>query len=486
MRQEALSINSSETYRKKILVVDDYPPTRDMIVEALAAHGYVNVKGVENGTQALEILRHDPHHLVISDVIMPGMDGIDLLRHLKELRRRPAVIMVTGQPEVELTVKAMKTGAVDYLKKPFKLDDLMFRVNLYLRDESWKNNGGELAKRQEELSVHSYIFDSVETIAGNNDQIFEQVADLALKVVDGEACYLFLYDRDEGSFYPQIVRPTSEESDLRAQLSSLSKILHKAITRQEAIIATHHDHPLFSPSLICAPLMIRGNPFGVLAVRRKKHFGTFTRKDLHYVVSLTKRASLNIENKLLYESLYTNVFETFKSLVTSIHIRDQYTEEHSQRVTDLALKIAGAMAESEADCEALRIAGALHDIGKIAIPDAILLKPGRLTKEEYEIIKTHASQGEAVLTPISLFDKERKIVRYHHERWDGNGYPDGLRGEQIPLLARILAVADTYDAMTNNRPYQAARTHGEALEEIVRCKESQFDPAVVDRLLTFP
>lgn len=483
MTREALAIDKSHAYQKKILVVDDYPPTREIIVEALAAQGYVNVREAENGAQALEMIRRNPYHLVISDVMMPGMDGIDLLQHLREMRKRPIVIMITAQSEVALTVKAMKTGAVDYLKKPFKLDDLVFRVNLYLQGESWKHQENKIEERQEELSVHSYIFDSVETIAGNNDQIFEQIVDLALKVVDGEACQLFLYDREENRFYPQIVRPAAEEPALRDQFSYLSKILHKSVERQEAIITSHNDHPLFSPSLICAPLMIRGNPFGVLAVRRKKNFGTFTRQDLHYVVSLTKRASLNIENKLLYESLYTNVFETFKSLVSSIQFRDQYTEAHSLRVTELALKIATHMALPGEDLEALRIAGALHDIGKIAIPDDILLKPGRLTKEEYDVIKTHAYHGETILTPISLFERERGIVRHHHERWDGNGYPDGLQGERIPLLARILAVADTYDAITNNRPYQRARSHEEALEEIIRHKGTQFDPTLVDLLI---
>jgi putative nucleotidyltransferase with HDIG domain len=292
-----------------------------------------------------------------------------------------------------------------------------------------------------------------------------------------------LYDREGDTFYPKLVRPEHEGKAIGESLPLIEKLLHKTLKGQEAVIAANEDNPLFAPAMICAPLTIRGNPFGVLSVRRKKTFGSFTKKDLHYVMSLTKRASLNIENRLLYESLYMNVYETFKSLVASVQLRDQYTEAHSHRVTEMAVKIAYEMGVSREELEVLKIAGALHDIGKIAIPDAILLKPGRLTTEEYEVIKTHSDLGEQILAPVSLFDEEKKIVRHHHERWDGRGYPDGLKGEEIPLLARILAVADTYDAITNNRPYQKARSHEVAMEEILRNAGTQFDPSVVDCLM---
>jgi len=483
MTDEGILLKRVNPYQKKILVVDDYPPTREMIVEALEACGYEYVREAENGLQALNILREEPHHLVISDVMMPQMDGIDLLQHLKEMKNSPTVIMITAQSEIDLTVKAMKKGAVDYLKKPFKLDDLIYRVNLYLQGQEFSAGEENISDRAEELSIYSYIFDSVETIEGDNDRIFEQVADLALKVVEGEACYLFLYDREGDTFYPKLVRPEHEGKAIGESLPLIEKLLHKTLKGQEAVIAANEDNPLFAPAMICAPLTIRGNPFGVLSVRRKKTFGSFTKKDLHYVMSLTKRASLNIENRLLYESLYMNVYETFKSLVASVQLRDQYTEAHSHRVTEMAVKIAYEMGVSREELEVLKIAGALHDIGKIAIPDAILLKPGRLTTEEYEVIKTHSDLGEQILAPVSLFDEEKKIVRHHHERWDGRGYPDGLKGEEIPLLARILAVADTYDAITNNRPYQKARSHEVAMEEILRNAGTQFDPSVVDCLM---
>ncbi|MCX7982238.1 MAG: response regulator [Syntrophales bacterium] len=484
MSSGGVFISEESPYQKKILVVDDYPPTREMIVEALSACGYENVREAENGYQALEILRQEPYHLVISDVMMPCMDGIDLLQHVREMKKRPVVIMITAQSEIDLTVKAMKKGAVDYLKKPFKIDELIYRVDLYLKGQEFYEGREEFSEREEELSVHSYIFDSVETIEGDNDRIFEQIVDLALKVVEGDACQLYLYDREENLFYPKIVKPEEEREAVQENLPAIEKILYKTLSRKEAVIAKSEENPFFSPAIICAPLTIRGNPFGVLTVRRKKTFGSFTKKDLHYVVSLTKRASLNIENRLLYESLFNNVYETFRSLVASVQLRDHYTEEHSERVTEMALKIANRMNVSEDDRAVLRVAGALHDIGKIAIPDAILLKPGRLTEGEYEVIKKHTLLGEEILSPISLFDREREIVRYHHERWDGGGYPYGLKGEEIPLLARILAVADTYDAITNNRPYQRARSQKQAIEEILRNRGTQFDPNVVDILVS--
>jgi len=175
--------------------------------------------------------------------------------------------------------------------------------------------------------------------------------------------------------------------------------------------------------------------------------------------------------------------DTLRSLISSIQARDAYTEEHSERVTGEALRLAAFLNCSATDLESLRIAGILHDLGKIATPDGILLKKGRLTDEEYTVIKNHAAVGENILKPIILLDKERKIIHCHHERWDGRGYPLGLKGSEIPLLARILSVVDSYDAMTNNRPYRAALSREKALLELTSNRGTQFDPDVVDAYL---
>ena len=487
----AVGIDEASPYKKKILVVDDYVPTRQMIVEALNSSGYNLVSEADNGRDALDMFRDESYDLVISDVMMPRMGGIDLLQNLIDMHSNTAVIMITAQPAVDLTVKAMKKGAVDFLKKPFNIDDLLYKVNVYLQEQNVLSNplqsemdlSKELTDKREELSVHSYIYDSVETIEGDNEAIFEKVVDLAMRVVEGDACHLLLYDEDGGEFHPKIVRPEEEMADMDRTVAALQHFYKSAIEKEEALIIHSADNPLIAPSMICAPLMIRGNPFGVLSIRKKKDRGVFTSKDLHYVMSLTKRASLNLENKLLYESLFTNVLATFKSLIASIQIRDQYTEEHSVRVTKMALDIAMSMGCPERDVESLRIAGALHDIGKIAIPDAVLLKPDKLSNDEYRVIMNHSQLGETILTPIALYDKERRIVLHHHERWDGRGYPGGLAGDEIPLLARIISVADTFDAITNNRPYREARSVEFAIGEIDKNRGSQFDSNVVDHFM---
>jgi len=154
------------------------------------------------------------------------------------------------------------------------------------------------------------------------------------------------------------------------------------------------------------------------------------------------------------------------------------TEGHSQRVSRLAGQIAMQMRLSEAEIEEIRLAGALHDVGKLGIPDNILYKPGRLTPEEFEVIKSHAAWGAKILEPLKVTAIKR-IVRHHHERYDGKGYPDHLKGEEIPLGARIVAVAESFHNMVSHLRYRSARTCEEALAELCRCSGTQFDPKVV-------
>ena len=485
-----------ENRQHKILVVDDYMPSRKVIVDALNTSNHYDISEAENGIEALKILQAAPHDLVISDIMMPGMSGMDLLKHIREIDPSVRVIMITAFPAIDLSVTAMKGGAVDFLIKPFDIYDLIYRVDLYLREKEILDKKGNhavetdrarLIEAGKDLSLKSFIYDSVETINGDNEQIFQRMVDLAVRIVDGGFCGLYLYDEEEKNYHPKIIRNCEGRKISKEIPPVLREICERVVAKKEALVIHAEGDPIVGPSLICAPLKIRENVLGVLSVRKRQNRGVFNEKDLQYILTLARRSSLNLENKVLYESIYANVMDTFKSLVASIQIRDFYTEEHSKRVTELSLKIARTMRCPERDIESLRIAAMLHDIGKISVPDGILLKPGRLTDGEYEVIKKHPRAGEDILRTVLLFDHVRMIIRHHHERWDGRGYPQGIAGTDIPLLSGILTVADALDAMTNNRPYRQAMPLKKALVELRRNSDIQFDGEVVDAALSlFP
>jgi putative nucleotidyltransferase with HDIG domain len=174
---------------------------------------------------------------------------------------------------------------------------------------------------------------------------------------------------------------------------------------------------------------------------------------------------------------------TVKSLVSAIDAKDEYTRHHSTRVTEFTLKIAAKMGFSDKELGDLELASLLHDVGKIAVPESVLNKPGKLTDAEFMLIKEHPARGEAILRPVIELKEMARVVRAHHERYDGSGYPDRLKGREIPLGARIMAIADTYDSITSERPYRKAASHRYAVKEIISCSGTQFDPEVVEHFL---
>ena len=177
---------------------------------------------------------------------------------------------------------------------------------------------------------------------------------------------------------------------------------------------------------------------------------------------------------------------TVRALANAVEARDAYTGRHAERVAAYGLEIAAAAGVEIADNPEMEFGFLLHDVGKVAVPDAILFKPDRLTEEEYALIRKHPVTGWEILREIEFLGEAKLVVRHHHERWDGGGYPDGLQGEDIPLVARIFAVADTLDALTTDRPYRPATTFPAARAEIARFSGSQFDPAVVDAFARVP
>jgi HD-GYP domain-containing protein (c-di-GMP phosphodiesterase class II) len=177
--------------------------------------------------------------------------------------------------------------------------------------------------------------------------------------------------------------------------------------------------------------------------------------------------------------------DAIEALAAALIERDRYTGDHSNAVIEMSAAVARYLGLRDAEVERIRSAARLHDIGKVAIPDEILHKPGPLSEEEWRLMREHPVIGERILSVLPGMSGVARIVRHEHERWDGDGYPDGLVAEQIPLGSRIIIAADTYHAITSDRPYRAARSHGDALEELTRCAGTQFDPSVTAALIGY-
>jgi len=193
--------------------------------------------------------------------------------------------------------------------------------------------------------------------------------------------------------------------------------------------------------------------------------------------------TLNAELIKAREKILEANINTVKSLVSTLEAKDPYTKGHCERVTNYAIKIAEAMNLDEGYISVLRNAASIHDIGKLGISDDILHKPGKLDDNQWDIIKRHPSDGVNIVSTLDFLDKEKEIILHHHERFDGRGYPDGLKEEEIPLGAKILAVADSFDAMNSTRPYRSALSNQEIIKELEKGKGQQFDPEIADVFL---
>jgi putative nucleotidyltransferase with HDIG domain len=228
-------------------------------------------------------------------------------------------------------------------------------------------------------------------------------------------------------------------------------------------------------SLVCAVLRSPRRQLGVVHLDRGPTQDPFTPDDLFFADAVAARASVGIESALVIEEQRDQFMQTLNTLARAVEARDQYTGSHTLRVSDFALLLARRLGLSAEDLERIRVGTPLHDIGKIAVPDAVLRKPGKLTEAEFEEMKSHPVKGVAILESYPALRPVLPIVRSHHERWDGTGYPDGLAGEVIPLIARVVAVADTFDALTSDRCYRPGMPPGPAFDIIRQNAGTQFD-----------
>jgi putative nucleotidyltransferase with HDIG domain len=333
----------------RILVVDDESYIRT-IVSAMLEQASLETVSVADGNEAIEAIQSNPEFdLVLSDIMMTGMDGMTLLERTQTLIPQTPVVMVTAITDVDVALLAMRNGAYDYLLKPFQQDQLLATVNRALEYRKLLLQNAMYKHKLEEL------------------------------------------------------------------VTARTQMLNQAISDLER--------------------------------------------------------SYDI---------------TLEALGDALDLKDTETEGHSKRVTAYTIALARAMDLTPAEIRTVARGAFLHDVGKMAIPDAILLKPGKLDAEEQAVMRQHCARGYNMLRKIPFLAEAAEIVHSHQEHFDGSGYPRGLRGNDIPLGARIFAVADALDAITSDRPYRQAQPFAKARAEIKRCSGTQFDPRVVDVLMSMP
>jgi HD-GYP domain-containing protein (c-di-GMP phosphodiesterase class II) len=239
-----------------------------------------------------------------------------------------------------------------------------------------------------------------------------------------------------------------------------------------------------SKSFIAVPLKIKNKVIGVLNVNSKRKGKQFSPRDIKLLDILADQAAVSIENIQLYRDMKGMYIGTIKTLAKAIDAKDPYTKGHSEKVMEFSVEIAKELKLPERLIRNIEFAALIHDIGKIGIKDSVLTKPARLSDSEYEQIKKHPFIGEQIIAPIEFLTNIAPLVLYHHEHYDGRGYLEGLRGEEIPLGARILMVADSYEAMISERPYSKSMSENDAIEELQDKAGKQFDPKIVNAFLT--
>ncbi|MCB2226843.1 MAG: HD domain-containing protein [Desulfarculaceae bacterium] len=237
-------------------------------------------------------------------------------------------------------------------------------------------------------------------------------------------------------------------------------------------------------AIVILPLTAQGRVIGILAADRPEGDDPVTSMDRDYLGVFANQVALAIENARMYRDLKESFLSTVQSLAQALEAKDPYTRGHSERVTTYAARLATRVGLPEEEVEMLKRLGMLHDVGKIALDRQILNKEGKLSDEDLEMVRKHPIWGESIIRPLKLTKAEMAIVRHHHERYDGRGYPDGLAAEAIPLPARVISVADAFDAMTSDRPYRKAMGLRDALDELERGAGSQFDRKMVEAFVT--
>jgi response regulator RpfG family c-di-GMP phosphodiesterase len=500
-------MSAEPTESARILVVDDERVIRDILAEFLSLEGY-SVHTVEDGEKALTELRLRPYDLLITDLKMPKISGLQLLEKIEAERLGVLTVLMTGFGTVETAIEAMKKGAYDYLLKPFKVEEVIHVVERALYRQRLQT---ENIRLREALTI--YKVSEAIALSHDIDHILDVVLRAALDEVKADVATLHLRDPRSGA-YQERVKVIASDAFASTDAASAGlptpafTVLVEQFAQGVPIVAhggkasryfTESSAPAELSSYVAVPLQVRGNMVGVLNVfsfTRGKKFDEGHRKMLAVLAS---RAAAAIENARLYSELRStnddlvkanqSLEEMFQQTVAgfaqALEESDLYTRGHSERVAVYSEILARGLTLPEPEIRRVVQAGVMHDVGKIGVRYDMLNKPGKLTPEEVAVFRQHPEKGKRILEPVPCLHGLIDGCWCHHEWWDGGGYPRGLAGHDIPLVGRIVAIADAYDAMTSDRAYRRALPHEVAISEIERCAGSQFDPELAEAFVRY-
>ncbi len=493
-----------------VLVVDDDPSARALYRRILEREGY-EVSEACDGLDALEQVGRTLPDVVIMDSLMPNLDGLECTRRLKAspATREIPVIMVSARTEAEDIEDSLAAGVDEYIIKPVRRREFALRVRsmarLYRSKRELIRSNEVRGEQARGLEILLELSRSI-VGAGNLDVIVERLVMAAAELTVSQRVSIMLPDQ-EGN-YLTIVKAIGMDEEVAASvrvpmggaiagqvfLSGQAAVINSP--EEGKLQANRYDSAFFaSVPLIAGALWAADRVVGVLNVTERYGGRPFDETELEYVDLLCNMAGSAIDEFISHQARDEARDSIVAALATLAEHRDIDTGRHLDRVTRYATILAEELRKTgpyraqidDRFINDLRRAMPLHDIGKVTVPDHILLKPGKLTPEETATMRRHAETGAETLrsvirrTPgVRFLEMAEQIARGHHEWYDGSGYPRGLKGNDIPLPARIAALADVYDALTSKRPYKRAMSHERADHIILEGCRSQFDPAVVE------
>lgn len=459
-------IDNNNYFLNKILVVEDYEGLRKLVQKELERYGFIT-DGVNSGEEAIKWVKNNNKSLVIMDYKLPDMSAEEVIKELVDEKVNVHFIIMTGYGDIKVAVEMMKLGVKDYIIKDSSFLDLI--PNAAKRVISDLENEIKLIKAEDALksSEENYrlLAESV------NDLIWKADLDLKFTYVSQSVKRMLEYSPDE------LLNIKLEKLLTKESAKRLHDFYDKAIHKKEG-----NDHVNSKSQMI------------ELEQRKKTGTTVWTEISVSLIYDSNKRVNgfmgvtRNITERKIAEQKIAQSFKDLRNLLEAsiqamgkaTEIKDPYTAGHQRRVGILSYEISKRMKLTEEQCEGVRLAAAIHDFGKIYVPAEILSKPGILSENELCIIKSHPEVGFDILKTIDFPWPIAKIVLQHHERINGSGYPNGIKGDDISIEAKIISVADVVEAMASHRPYRPALGLKEAIKEIKKNRGILYDPKIVD------